>query len=250
MTTILRSGRVLSHLAHAAAVAATCSAPAAAGIITWTVNRAIPTTIDGLYVRIDTQATTTSAGTALPGWDINPYGSTSLNFFASTASPNPASTYVRTQTSGGPTNLAAGTVVGPTSTFANSTTAVITSAGVGSNGWSLNATHYVGFRFNPGTTTGTVRYGYAVVQVGATVTERTLVSVHWEDTGAPITVGPPAPPPCPADLNDDGSVNGMDLGIMLGNWDTANPLTDLNSDGSTNGIDLGILLGGWGDCPV
>jgi hypothetical protein len=57
-------------------------------------------------------------------------------------------------------------------------------------------------------------------------------------------------PPCPGDLDDDVSVNGIDLGIILGSWDTANPLTDLNDDGVTNGIDLGILLGGWGTCPA
>lgn len=188
-------GRLLSHLGRAAAIAAVSSAPASAEVVTWNVNQAVPATIDGLYVRIDTQATTTNPGTSLPGWDINPYGTSSLNFYASTTAPNPASTYVRTQASGGPSSLAEGTVIGPSSTFANSTTAVITSAGVGANGWSLNGTHYVGFRFNPGTTAGTVVYGYATVEVGASVTDRRLVSVHWETSGGPITVVPPGPPP-------------------------------------------------------
>ena len=50
-----------------------------------------------------------------------------------------------------------------------------------------------------------------------------------------------------ADLNGDGSVDGIDLGVMLGNWGPGGE-TDLNQDGSVDGVDLGILLGGWGAC--
>jgi hypothetical protein len=52
-------------------------------------------------------------------------------------------------------------------------------------------------------------------------------------------------PANPADLNGDGSVDGQDLGVMLGNW--GNPgLGDLNQDGAVDGQDLGMLLGAWG----
>jgi hypothetical protein len=52
-------------------------------------------------------------------------------------------------------------------------------------------------------------------------------------------------PANPADLNGDGSVDGQDLGLLLGNW--GNPgLGDLNQDGTVDGQDLGILLGAWG----
>ena len=68
-------------------------------------------------------------------------------------------------------------------------------------------------------------------------------------------VGPATPPPpaCPADLNQDGVVNGADLGIMLGAWGPcpSSPCpADLNNDGSVDGADLGTLLGAWGVCPV
>jgi hypothetical protein len=53
-----------------------------------------------------------------------------------------------------------------------------------------------------------------------------------------------APVSNPSDLNGDGRVNGADLGILLGGWNSAGP-TDLNRDGTTNGADLGILLGSW-----
>jgi len=55
--------------------------------------------------------------------------------------------------------------------------------------------------------------------------------------------------PCAeADLDCDGVVNGIDLGVLLGAWGPcAGPSCagDLNRDGSVNGIDLGALLGAW-----
>jgi hypothetical protein len=52
---------------------------------------------------------------------------------------------------------------------------------------------------------------------------------------------------CPGDLNGNGSVNGSDLGILLGAWGAASnfPPADLNGDGSIDGADLGLLLGCW-----
>ena len=51
---------------------------------------------------------------------------------------------------------------------------------------------------------------------------------------------------CPADLNGDLTVNGADLGMLLGAWGTSS--YDLNGDAVVNGADLGILLGQWGNC--
>ncbi|MCA9284146.1 MAG: hypothetical protein KDA22_02955 [Phycisphaerales bacterium] len=56
------------------------------------------------------------------------------------------------------------------------------------------------------------------------------------------------PPPCIADLDGNGVVNGADLGLLLGNWGGAG-LGDLNDSGSVDGADLGILLAAWGPCP-
>ena len=50
-----------------------------------------------------------------------------------------------------------------------------------------------------------------------------------------------------ADLNCDGTVNGMDLGALLGAWGACDACdADINGDGVVNGIDLGALLGSWG----
>ena len=52
--------------------------------------------------------------------------------------------------------------------------------------------------------------------------------------------------PCPEDLNNDGVVDGADLGLLLGSWGTGGQ--DINGDGVVNGADLGLLLGAWGPC--
>ncbi len=48
----------------------------------------------------------------------------------------------------------------------------------------------------------------------------------------------------PADINGDGVVNGVDLLILLSNWQGPGA-TDLNGDGATDGLDLLILLSNW-----
>ncbi|MFG0256517.1 MAG: hypothetical protein ACF8GE_01295 [Phycisphaerales bacterium JB043] len=53
---------------------------------------------------------------------------------------------------------------------------------------------------------------------------------------------------CRADLDDDGDVDGIDLGLLLGNWGDPGD-ADLNNSGATDGADLGLFLGAWGACP-
>ncbi|MCA9285405.1 MAG: DNRLRE domain-containing protein [Phycisphaerales bacterium] len=58
-----------------------------------------------------------------------------------------------------------------------------------------------------------------------------------------ITFTPP-PPPNPADLNNDGVVDGADLGLLLAAWNTPGP-GDLDNNGVVDGADLGLLLAAW-----
>ena len=49
-----------------------------------------------------------------------------------------------------------------------------------------------------------------------------------------------------ADLTGDGTVNGADLGILLGAWGAcASCAADMNGDGMVDGLDLGSMLGAW-----
>lgn len=56
----------------------------------------------------------------------------------------------------------------------------------------------------------------------------------------------------PADLNNDGFVDGLDLGILLGSWNTTTTpdLGELNGTPPVDGLDLGILLGAWDPPPA
>ena len=51
--------------------------------------------------------------------------------------------------------------------------------------------------------------------------------------------------PFSPDLNDDGVIDGIDLGILLANW-LGHQTGDINLDCVVNGLDLGILLASWG----
>jgi len=46
------------------------------------------------------------------------------------------------------------------------------------------------------------------------------------------------------DFNDDGAIDGYDLGLFFSNWGLDGD-TDINGDGITNGEDLGILFENW-----
>ncbi len=57
-------------------------------------------------------------------------------------------------------------------------------------------------------------------------------------------------PSVPQDLNDDGIVDGSDLGTLLGQWGICGGCSaDFNGSGVVDGDDLGALLGAWGPVP-
>jgi hypothetical protein len=59
-----------------------------------------------------------------------------------------------------------------------------------------------------------------------------------------------AAPACTADLNGDGGVGGIDLGIVLGAWGSQGGAmaADVSHDGTVDGTDLGLILSNWGPC--
>ena len=58
---------------------------------------------------------------------------------------------------------------------------------------------------------------------------------------------PVDPPACPADLNGDTIVDGLDMTALLSCWDT--PCGDVDGDGVAGGLDLTSILASWGPCP-
>jgi len=75
----------------------------------------------------------------------------------------------------------------------------------------------------------------------------TPASSDADGDGVPDECGGPN---CPADIDGNGTVDGVDLGSVLADWGaTGTGLTgDLDGDGVVNGVDLGIVLASWGDC--
>lgn len=57
---------------------------------------------------------------------------------------------------------------------------------------------------------------------------------------------------CPGDFDQSGVVDGVDLAVLLGVFDTkgTNMSADINHDNVADAADLGILLGAWGACPL
>jgi hypothetical protein len=57
--------------------------------------------------------------------------------------------------------------------------------------------------------------------------------------------------PCPGDIDESGTVNGVDLAAVLTVWGSDGgkyPRADTNNDGEVNGADLATMLGSWGPC--
>lgn len=71
------------------------------------------------------------------------------------------------------------------------------------------------------------------------------------DVSEVITYTLASNPGVPEDLNGDGFVDGLDLGILLGNWNTETTAEngELNGTPPVDGLDLGILLGAWNPPP-
>ena len=207
------SGRRLSKhfLACAAALTTVASVGTAnAGVITWNLNQVVPNNIDGLYVNVELQ-TTGSAASQVAGWDINPYGTSTLamSWFAAVAPSGCVTGLGQGGTTTAVASLTAGTVVSGASTYGN------TASTVTAGGWVLNAPNYFGFRFTA--SDGLTHYGFGVMTIGATMGVRTLTSLSYETVaGVAITAGsggpPPAYDPC-ASFNPTVSVGISNVGM-------------------------------------
>ena len=104
---------------------------------------------------------------------------------------------------------------------------------------------------------------HSTTQTGSTVFAASLLAAtdaapgtsnafgYFDDLAIRAVPSAPPPPACPADLDDNGAVDGADLGILLGAWGACSGspcLADLDGNGAVDGADLGILLGAWGPC--
>lgn len=75
-----------------------------------------------------------------------------------------------------------------------------------------------------------------------------LVGGYWALLGAGSDDA--GSPPCPTDLDFDGSTNAGDIAILLSAWGPATQPTfaDITLDGQVDASDLAMLLAAWGPC--
>jgi hypothetical protein len=152
------------------------------------VNLAIPASTNGLYLNVVNGANNLpapgTAGSTVPGWDINPWSATGIGFFSPSAPLGGAYVLSAPGTVG---NLAPGATVSGASTFGSGTTANTAQ-------WLLNSSNnFFGFRFINEAGGGTTHYGWAQIAFGSTLTNRTLVQYAFEAT--PLTAIAVVPEP-------------------------------------------------------
>ncbi|MBX3378042.1 MAG: PEP-CTERM sorting domain-containing protein [Phycisphaeraceae bacterium] len=192
--------------AHFVAVAAAAGAAAmgaaqkadAAIVYSGVVNIPIASSTNGLYLNVVTGVINepgNTTGATVPGWDINPWSSTALNFF------NPAApaggVYVQRVGGGGTANLPVGEIIGAAPSGGRLYGAS-TAATTGNDPFVLNsADNIVGFRFQNEANGNATHYGWFRVSLSTTLSAqpRLLVEYAYEDVaGADIAAGAiPAP---------------------------------------------------------
>lgn len=149
------------------------------------VNINIPSTTAGVYLNVVTGLTGASSG-ATPGWDVNPWSSTTLNFFNPSAPTG--GVYVRTDESvAGVSNLPFNTMIGSTNFYASGAAQLS-----GANPFNLNSDqNLVGFRFL-NEANNEVHYGWMRIAISDPLSAqpRSIVEYAFEATpGAGIGAG-------------------------------------------------------------
>lgn len=190
------TNRLNAHFAACAVVAASAGVMGAAheadAAIVWSgiVNITIPSNIDGVYMNVLTGQTGTSGG-AVSGWDINPYGATTLQFFSATGGG-----FVRGLGSSGTLvdNLAQGTLINASQSFGNGNAE--TTGATAFNPGSMS--NLVGFRF-VNEATGQTHYGWMRILLGGAglaAQPRSIIEYAYESVaGAGIGAGVIIPAP-------------------------------------------------------
>jgi MYXO-CTERM domain-containing protein len=186
------SNRFEKHVLVAAAVAMGATAAANAAVVySGILNFSCAIDIDGTYINVQTGQLTNGPGSGVPGWDVNPYRSSTgsgMNFF----SPTGGGMVSAVANTGPAINLAVGTVVGSTSIFSTATATI--SFGSAAGQWQYASDNIVGFRFV--SSAGTTHYGWMRFLMGSqpatgNLVTRTVVDFAYESVaGESITVTP------------------------------------------------------------
>ncbi|MEO8590844.1 MAG: hypothetical protein ABI432_15820, partial [Flavobacteriales bacterium] len=230
-----RLSKHFSTCTKAAAVVASLAAAgdSSAAIVHWAAaNIPVPASFAGVYINVEAQ--TSGATSALAGWDLNPYGTSYLQWFYSTA-PAPGAGGMRfSGVTGPPGTLAFGTSVDAAGSFSITNADGAVPFGVAPGPWQTSFNNnYFGFRFIAAD--NLPHYGWGRMIIGAgQATGRIIAELAWENVAnTAILVG--ATPPSPI-------ITYTPLGntAILGNRTLSASITD--PDGvPTAGIGLPVL---------
>ena len=190
------SNRFEKHVLVAAAVAMGATAAANAAIVySGVVNFSCAIDIDGTYINVETGQLTNGPGSSVPGWDVNPYRSSTgsgMNFF----SPTGGGMVSAASGTGPAINLSSGTLIGASSNFSSATATIVFGSAAGN--WQYASNNIVGFRFV--SSAGTTHYGWMRFLMGSqpatgNLVTRTVVDFGYESVaGESIAAGAvPAP---------------------------------------------------------
>jgi hypothetical protein len=173
--------RLASHFAAATAIAALATTTTAQ-VATTVINQVVPATTAGIYVNVETGVWNT-APAAVPGWDLNPWSSTSLSWF----NPSAPTGGVYMRFPGSATTTPGSQLPGTLVDANGAWTSGASTFGAAAGNWTFNADNFFAFRFIA--SDNLLHYGWGRISVGATATVRTLREVHWEMTpDAPILI--------------------------------------------------------------
>ena len=185
------SNRFEKHVLVAAAVAMGATAAANAAVVySGIVNFSCAIDIDGTYINVETNQLTSGPGSTVPGWDVNPYRSSTgsgMNFF----SPTGGGMVSAASGTGPAINLASGTLIGASSNFSSATATIVFGSAAGN--WQYASNNIVGFRFV--SSAGTTHYGWMRFLMGSqpatgNLVTRTVVDFAYESVaGESIAAG-------------------------------------------------------------
>jgi len=184
-----------SALAAAAAMGGVAQNSEAAIVHSGIVNLNIASTTNGLYLNVVNGLINepgNTGGSTVPGWDINPWSSSTLNYFSAFT----GGTYVQGGGTGTNTaNLVPGTMVGPASTY-GSGGATIT--GLLPHNLS-SSSNLIGFRFTNEAGPST-HYGWFRVSLSTTLAAQPRAVVEYAYESTPDTAIPAGAIPAPGSL--------------------------------------------------
>lgn len=188
---MILSKKLNQYVAALAVVGAGAAAQSANAAIVFSgpVNINIPSTTAGVYLNVVTGVSGTAAGT--PGWDVNPWGSTTLGLFNPAA---PAGGVYRSTTAGGTValNMTLGAPIDAAGPYGSNSTAAASQGQ-----WNINSSNnLVGFRFQNEANGNQIHFGWMRLSLGGTTgaQPRAIVEYAYEDqAGVAIGAGVPTP---------------------------------------------------------